>query len=792
MANYNVPLLCGAILIWSGTIAAADSAVGSSDGQVQLSGAVLDEVVVTARKRSESLQNVPVAVEAFSPEQLKSNDATDLSKLAELSPQVIIGPYAIGTGGILTIRGISSGASDAGVDQSVSVVVDGVPLSRGRIISASLFDMQQVEVMKGPQALFFGKNSPAGVISMDTVDPTHDLQGYVTGGYEFNAAERFGEGAISGPIANSLTARLAFRVDEMGGWIQNDAVPMDDPLHPGVVLPGATAGNVGPDGTDVAGRLTLLWAPTDNFDAKFKLTYDRQKLNSLDPYSEVFCTGGKTQQYELGISLPGTSCQKNMTVSESSDAAKFAVNYPYGNFGVPYGDSKFTLGSLTLNGQIDQVKLTSTTGYYQQNFSGSLAADYSPLTEIYDAQHETYDLVTQELRANTELASPVNYMAGLYYEHSIRHWLNAPDLFHAALNPTAGNYTTVETTADETTDSYSAFAQARWDIVSSVELALGARYTHDQKKENLENEANNPAASALGILLYPQGEVLPSSYSGNNVSPELTLSWHPAPDQTLYGAYKTGYKSGGVSNGSLLTVGMTSEGLVFGPEKTRGGEIGFKADLFDRRLRLDVTAYFYNYNGLQVTSFEPATISFQIQNAAQARTEGLEASTTWLATNHVSFHGSIGYNRARYLSFTNAECYTNQTTAQGCVGGVQNLSGQPLNRAPNVALDVGGKYETAVTAAWKVAMTVDGSYSSAYMAEPDYAPGGEQSAFWRLNAGAHVLSEDGHFDIAVIGRNLTNTYYLINSAGLPGRTNDEYLGTFGRPREVMVQAQYHY
>ena len=752
----------------------------------------LEDIVVTARKRSESLQNVPVAVEAYSHAQLQSNDATDLAKLAELAPQVIIGPYSIGTGGILTIRGISSGASDAGVDQSVSVVVDGVALSRGRIVSASLFDMQQVEVMKGPQALFFGKNSPAGVISLETADPTHDFNGFVAGGYEFTAAERFVEAAVSIPIVDTISARVAVRADEMGGWLNNTAQPVDDPIHPGVIVPGALQGASSPDGNDVAGRLTLLWEPSEQFDAKFKLTYDRQRLNNLDPYSETFCTGDKTVPTLLGIPLPFSDCAKNRSVSESANPAVFSANYPYGNFGVPYSDSKFTLGSLTLNGKFEGFKVTSTTGYYQQSVSGALSADYSSFSEIYDTQHEIYDLVTQEFRANTDFSGPVNFMAGLYYEHSIRHWANYPDLFHALENPATGNYTTVETTADETGNSYSVFAQARWDIVPTVELAVGARFTHDEKDMTLENQADNPAAAALGIILYPQGVPLPTHYDGNNVSPEATLSWHPAPDQTLYGAYKSGYKAGGISNGSLLTAGSTADNLLFGPEKTRGGEIGYKADLFGRRLRVDAVAYYYNYDGLQVTSLDPATISFSIMNASAARTQGVELSSQWLATDSLSFHGNIGFNRARYLNFRNAQCYTGQTDATGCVGGVQNLSGRALNRAPDVMLNLGANYEIYIVPSWKVSATVDGSYSSAYMAEPDYAPGGEQSAYWRLNASLHVLSSDGHYDVGVVGRNLTNTYYLLTSSGLPGRPSDEYLGTFARPREVILQAQYHF
>lgn len=769
------------------TTGAAASAPASTPAPAQL-----QEITVTARRNVESLQTVPVTVEVVSKAQMANNDATDLAKIGELAPQVIIAPFSIGTGGILTIRGISSGTTDAGVDQSVSVVVDGVPLSRGRIVTASLFDMKQVQIMEGPQALFFGKNSPAGVIDLETADPTDRFEGYVRGGYEFEASEKFGEGAISGPIAPNLTARIAFRADSMDGWIRNNAQPVADPIHPGVTLPGAVQGSNEPQGTDYAARVTLLWRPDSSFDAKLKLTYDEQQLNSMDAYSEPFCLGAQSQLTVLGIPEPGTSCRKNMTVSESAEAPKYTVNYPYGNNGVPYSDSRFFLGSLSLNKRLNDVSLASTTGYYSQYYSGAMNADYTPFNEIYDAQHEVYNLFTQELRATTTLPGPVNFMGGVYYEHSVRPWLNVPDLLHVGINPATNSYATAETAAHTTTESYSAFLQGRWHILPNLELAAGARYSHDAKDSSIENLAASPYASAVGIALIPAGQVISPRYRGNNISPEATLTWRPTSTQTLYAAYKTGYKAGGISNGSLLEVGATANNLVFGEEKVDGGEIGYKADLLERRLRLNATVYYYDYDGLQVTSFYPATISFQVQNAAAARTEGLELSSEWLATQNLSFHGNLGYNRARYVTFGDGQCFSGQTAAQGCVGGVQNLSGKPLTRAPDVTFNLGGDYRFAVTNRWNADASLNGNYSGAYQADPDYSPGGEQSSFWRLDAAIHLLSVDGHYDLALIGRNLTNSYYMLAAAGLPAATANEYLGTFGRPREVILQAQYKF
>ena len=162
---------------WAQAASPADDAASSSHG--------LEEIVVTARKRTETLQNVPVAVSVISANQLQRNVAVNLDKIAELTPTVFAGRIISGTGAILSIRGIGSSPSDSGIDSSVAVDIDGIQLSRGRIITESYFDLKQVEVLEGPQALFFGKNSPAGVISIHSADPTSNFEGYIRGGYEF-------------------------------------------------------------------------------------------------------------------------------------------------------------------------------------------------------------------------------------------------------------------------------------------------------------------------------------------------------------------------------------------------------------------------------------------------------------------------------------------------------------------------------------------------------------------------------------------------------------------------------
>jgi len=548
---------------------------------------------------------------------------------------------------------------------------------------------------------------------------------------------------------------------------------------------------MGPNGDNYSARLSLNWAPSDDFDADLKLTWDQQTMNSMDAYVELFCTGSKVAPTEIGAVMPGADCKKDMVKAESSLATQYSVNWPRGNKGVPYYDSTFVLSSLALNKRFDSFDLTSTTGYYDQTIGGGNTADFSPFALIWSTQYEEYNLFTEELRLETSFDGPVNLMGGLYFEHSSREWENYPDLFHAGLNVAANNWTTVETVADVTTDSWSAFAQVQWDITEQLELSAGARYTDDSKDGKFENLT----VGVSTIPFYPAGQVLKSEFSDDNTSPEVTLTWKPTPEHTVYAAYKTGYKAGGISNGALLQASATAENLQFDPEETDGYEVGYKGLLFDGTLRVDLTGYSYDYDGLQLGSFNSSTISFTIGNAAKASTEGVQASFEWMALDDLSFSGSLGYNRARYEDYQNAQCYVGQTADTGCitVGTVrtQDLTGEALTRAPDLMYSLGADYR-ARFGGWTAEFSADAAYTDDYQTAADNSPGGLQEDFWRLNAGVHLMPESEKYRISLIGRNLTNEYYMVNAVNHPGGTADQFVGVFNRPREIVFQAEYRF
>jgi outer membrane receptor protein involved in Fe transport len=779
MRKSVVPFLFGTVSVLAVTAAMAQEAPGG-----------LEQITVTARKRSESLQDVPVAVAAISKTQLENNVANSLEKIGELAPQVSIGKVTTGTGAVITIRGISSAGVDAGLDQSVSLSIDGVSLSRGRIVQAAMFDMQQVEVMKGPQALFFGKNSPAGVISITSTDPTNELSGYVRGGYEFKADERYIETAIAGPINDAFKARLALRGDWMEGFIKNVAPAQANPFQPFAPLPGANAGqDRSPRGHDIAGRFTLDFDPGNDFTAKLKVTMSSERTNGNAAYADNFCTNGLTSPNMLGVPQTHAGCAIDMVHAVSNYPPLLAINFPYGNGGVPYERSDLGLASLVMTKKFGDITVTSTTGFYDQATKGSFIGDFSEFAQIYDAEAERFRQFNQEIRANTDFGGPVNAMAGAYYEHTYRRWFNSPGILNI-FNTVANNYTTSSTTSRSHGDSYSVFGQLRWKVIPDVEIAGGLRYTHDKKVSTLENFFSSPAAPLLGIFLYPDNTPLTAQFKGNNVSPEATITWKPTSDQTLYAAYKTGYKAGGIQNSALFDAASTSSNLVFGPEKVNGFEVGYKADLLANTLRFDVTAYRYNYNGLQVAAQKPPEFRTIIRNAAKARTYGVEGSVQWAATDRLTLDGNFGWNHARYLSFPNAQCWSGQTAALGCVGNAQDLTGRALQRAPNINFKLGADYKADIAAGWVADLAVSGAYSSSFETATDYSPGSIQDSYWLLNASVHVSPESEKYKISLIGRNLTNSYYRLDTHTQGIGSPYQFTGFFNRPREVLIQLEY--
>jgi iron complex outermembrane receptor protein len=337
-----------------------------------------ETVTVTARKREEDVQDVPVAIQAFSAADVEKYRSIDLSKIGEMATQVILVPAGSGAGASFHIRGLGSSSGDPGIDSSVTVNIDGMQINRGHIIRAGLFDVASVEVLKGPQALFFGKNSPAGVISLSSNNPTDEWEFTGRLSYEIEADEFIGEAIASGPINEKVGLRIAYRGRTQKGWLKNVAGPISSPqaYTPGKPyanepynLPGTSDPRRGSQDEHM-GRITIALNPTDNFDATLKVLGAKYKDDGASTNENISCSGSQPRTIPLlsGLTLvdPYGDCSQNGVMSQGELPAAIAAGYAgtLKHGGRMYTDVNTLLTTLNMNYKTDKFTLTSQTGVY--------------------------------------------------------------------------------------------------------------------------------------------------------------------------------------------------------------------------------------------------------------------------------------------------------------------------------------------------------------------------------------------------------------------------------------------
>jgi len=783
----------GALSLPAVTMAQQSGGASAASSGPSIGG--LEEIVVTARKRDERLLDVPVAITAISGDELARSGATDLVKIGHMLPQVRFEKVGGGgSGATFAIRGIGSASGDKGIEQTVAVNIDGVQSSRGKLSVLSMFDVQQIEVLKGPQALYFGKNSPGGVVAVKTVNPGDKFEGYARAGYEFESRERFIEAAAGGPLSETFGARLALRASKMDGWLKNDAQAGPDPFRPG----GTT--NPGndriPGSKEVLGRLTLAWKPSDSLDANFKLFAADVKENNEYGAGEVRCSSAYTQPTSYGVPDPNGDCRVDGHTSWGGlPEALSGAGWPGSRDGDPYQDTKAVFTSLKVDYRAEKFTITSLTGAYRFNSKGFDNYDGTVYARLPGYTHEKTRQLSQELRVASNFDGPFNVSAGGYYETTKR---DSGGIGGAGANtPDARNGQNQLWTREETGHgkTYSLFGQVDWKITSELVLSGGARWTEENKRLRTSNifvnqsQMLSPTLPARAIML-PEGVVLRPRRSDDNVSPEASLTWKPQENLMAYIAYRSGYKSGGLSSTSVLGRAATETNLQFKPEKAKGGEVGMKGEFLDRRMMVAATVYRYKFTNLQSTSLDAGPpAQFLLKNAGAARTTGFEITSQLRATNDLTLNGSFAYNDGKYTSFPGASCYSGQTLAQGCTPQGQDLTGHQLPYNPKWSGSFGFSYDTAITDALKLGVDGSAAYSGAYWANTTENPLARQADFWRINAIIRVHDADDRWELAVVGRNLTNERYAVYLSDKPGgpSTGGQVLAATGRTRELGVQ-----
>lgn len=750
-----------------------------------------DVIIVTARKRDELLEEVPAAITAFGQDEIARYNLNGVDDLTRMTPGLQAAESSVSSGGSISLRGVGSGASNYLGDQAVSINVDGMQVGTLNIRKSAQIDMAQIEILRGPQALFFGKNSPGGVISFKTADPTGEQFTEVSGGYETVSKDAYIQGIYSAPINDQVGVRLVGRYSDLGGYFRVKSVPANgDPR----VIPAPV--DTWPSGEEWFFRGTIIAEPIDVLRINAKLTYSHSNIEggSITPQQRISCPNGAPQLQ------PDFSCRAGRDIYLGSAPPGLSVLVPGSESDNGFGFREYEqiLGTVQVDYNLTpDLTATSVTGYYWFDEMNSHNASVGPRANLI-VPYLPYQMkqFTQELRLASDWDFPVNFTTGVFYEK--REAGGAQD----AVILTGPSPIVIGTErTDQNQSAYSAFGQLIWDVTDTFELSGGLRYSHEEK--DLKFYYRNVDIT---------GNLVRDDLSFNNLSPEITASWHVTDDMMLFGSYKQGFKSGGFdagfTNGAAGRAAPGTFSNTFNEEHVSGYEAGLKGAVDDFRFTL--TGYSYDYEDLQVGAFDAQSISFKVLNAAAAKVQGIELETLWdTPIDGLRLHGSVAYNDAKFEDFMSA-CYLGQTPVLGCnqtlnttTGAYleQDMSGKQLNNAPEIVAFGGMLYTWTLDNGLGLEFNFDAEYSDSYYANLRQSPQDIQDSYTKLNAGIRLIDADDRWDVSLLGRNLTDEYTFMASgpvtltgsgSGTPTARLGDQSAAMSRGREIFIRAAYRF
>ena len=759
--------------------------------------AASQDIIVTARKRAERLLDVPVAVSALSQEQVERYASLSFTAISQQVPQLIIAESQNQVGGSINLRGIGSGISNPSTETAVTMNIDGVPISYGNAIRLGQIDLARVEVLKGPQALFYGKNSPGGIVSIISADPTDTLEARVRAGYEFQADQRFIEAMVSAPLTDTLGARVVGYYSKEDGWYENIGFPVAG------VTPGIAADSYNAEDKFVRGTLAYT-SPDGGMKLTGKVAYGERTRDGVGPTGGsqiVFCPGGTSRR------SGNIDCKLNRYFYDVILHPRMTALDPTFGDGVPFTKSDQFLASLAADFDLtDELMLSSVTGYYKL---GEKSVDPFTFanTAYFGASNDIKaDGISQEVRVSTDMDGPFNILFGAFFQDAN---FKIRQAFGVDFGAPTAPFLVGSTYYDVHTQAWSVFGQGRYKIVEELELAAGGRFSWEDK-------------SLYGTSFGSPIDVLNPSRSYTDFSPEVTLTWRPNTNLTLYAAYREGFTSGGFNTvpATLRSQANQSLPLVdlsYGQMTAKGGEAGIKGYVAGRQVLFDLVGYYYEYTDLQLSRYDNASFTQLTQNAGGSEIYGLEASFTIRpdALPGFSLNTSAAYNHSEYTDFIGG-CYAGQSIAAGCNLNPRNpnlapstfgtaanpfqdqdQTGQSLFRAPEFTLTAGAFYDHVFSDSLGATFALDTAFSSSYITQTEANPLNHQPSYWLLN-GAITLNggKDKPWELALIGRNLTNELYVVagsvvgataTGTGTASTVQGDVLGTASPPRAITLQ-----
>lgn len=688
------------------------------------------DIVVTARKRSETVQNVPITIQAVSQEALIRTGSTSLLDLARVAPGINItrAPNEAQVG--VTLRGLGTNAGVPSFDSSVSLFVDGVYAPRSREFSASMFDVQRIEVISGTQAALLGKNTSLGAVNIVTRKPGKTLAVDARASYEFELGTPVLAGGIDLPISNTLRVRVSGQSERNKGWIKN--------LATGTRVPRADNDSI---------RAVAVWEPRDGFD----LTATAQHFIGRNRGSaiEFVQTDGVTPQLLAALAgFPGT-------IEDRLDRVT-SLSTPSANAG---GDQTERMRVdkyiLTGNVSLGEHVLTSITGYSDYAERAHAELDYLPGDYGVQLVNEGGKQFTQELRLVSPTDRRLRYLIGGLYlngtlDNQTSFIVNYP--FEVAPGvPFAG---AEETKFFQRTKTYSAFGQGSYDIIPGLEATVGLRFTNEKKSIDLARDVITPGFfSAVVFPPYPRAQF---SRSEDNFDYSAGLSYKVTKDFLVFASYGKGTKGGGFAQ-SVTRLDQTE----YGKETSRTVEAGVKISDPDRHWIFNLSAFTTNVDNFQVVSF--TGVQFVVINT-NLRSRGFELATYWYPVPEFRL-------------------FLNNTFADAKDRG----NGNPIPLAPKWTGSGGFNLDTPILSGmhFRVDGSVDWRGKRYYQQNPNTSPPG--NSFVTYNLSAAVATADDRYEVRLIGRNLTNANSIAFAFPTPFLPAGNQSATSERSRTIALQ-----
>jgi len=709
----------------------------AEDAKGQQKDIVLEEILVTAQKRTQNINDVGIAITAFDGKTLKELRFTQPSDIASQTPNFTVASLITNIPNF-TIRGV--GVNDYAINQGTSVgsYVDQVYIASPAMMLFQMFDTERVEVLKGPQGTLYGRNTTGGAVLFSSKMPTKEFEASLD--TEYGSYGKYVlEGAMGGPLSETLTARVAFNITKSDGYQKN-------------IVTGNTHGGL----DRKSWRALLKWEPSEDVDILFNVHggKDNSSLNSLN----VPGIGGPT-------SSGGTIDTAN---------------------GVPYRNNKSYGGSVIANWDIGQAILTSVSGFekldrFEYGDTDGLKGD-ALIDQILSS---TIKQFTQEVRIASHDTGPLNWVVGLYYSRD--------EIVDGTVYPVTGagfqpvwfgisssyfNLDSLGNSYTQISKSKAIFGQVEWEFSEQLKLTAGLRYSSEDK--NL-NDVTTPWTAAPGVgesgpiesgLLFPAAD-FSKTYSA--LSGKLALDYHISDDAMVYASISKGFKSGGFQGTLVFSPASI---IPFDEEKVISYEVGSKITLLEGRVQLNSAMFFYDYQNLQAQGTLTGAAGgvaalFALQNIGDAEVKGVEVDIQAIPVEGLNVGLGIGYLDAKIVDPFIAEV---KKGGRPALSPKWNISGRARYE---VSLNNGSYMYVQGDFNWQDDMFLD-IYETKVL---------HVGSRFLVNAGIGIASEDGKWTVALWGKNLSNKEY--RAAGFTGGVAGTVY-SYGAPRTYGVTASFNF